>query len=150
MRPTFGPLWAVRLAITVLAIGLVCGPARADEAHAITPPTGTQPPTTVPGRLLPMEIAGIVTADVGLALIGTGIAFAVVSKQAGDAAYHPASGVYDHAADERQTNFRNGDIACFVIGGAALAVGTTIWMIGRKRRTTPPTRASISPMGVRF
>ena len=134
----------------------------AAEAHAKTPPTGTQAPTTqptsappvvaakVPSRLLPMEIAGIVVADVGLALVGTGIAFAVVSKQAGDAAYHPASGVYDYAADQRQTNFRNGDIACFVIGGAAVAVGTTIWMIGRKRRTTPTTRASISPMRVSF
>jgi tetratricopeptide (TPR) repeat protein len=133
----------------------------AAEAHAKSPPTGTQAPATqptsappvvvakVPSRLLPMEIAGIVTADVGLALIGTGIAFAVVSKQAGDAAYHPASNTYDYAADQRQTNFRNGDIACFVIGGAALAVGTTIWMIGRKRRETSRT-ALVSSGVVRF
>jgi tetratricopeptide (TPR) repeat protein len=128
----------------------IASPAREPTQPATPGPIARTPKER--SKLLPMEIAGIVTADVGLALVGTGIAFAVVSKQAGDDAYHPASGMYSHAADERQTGFRNGDIVCFVIGGAAIAVGTTIWMLGRKRRekqnATPVVSANAA--GVRF
>lgn len=125
----------------------------AREARAKEPPTGTQAPTSTPpataapattpapsvevvdtGR--PMRLAGIVTADVGVGLVALGAVFAGLSYQAGNDAYHPASGIYDHAADERQTNYRNADIACFVIGGAAAVAGTTIWFLGRKRRET--------------
>ena len=42
----------------------------------------------------------------GLGVVGAGIAFAVLSKQAGDAAYRPTSGTYDFGADERQGRYR--------------------------------------------
>jgi hypothetical protein len=124
----------------VVALLLVTAAARADEEVD----TGK-----------PMRIAGIVTADVGVGVVALGVVFAVLSKVAGDDAYHPASGVYDHAADVRQTGYRNADIACFVVGGAAVVVGTTVWMLGRKRRHTPAHAAmtpalSASGIGVSF
>jgi tetratricopeptide (TPR) repeat protein len=142
----------------------------AREARAKEPPTGTQAPASTPtptpepapaATTAPpvevvdtgksMRIAGIVTADVGVGLVALGAIFAGLSYQAGNDAYHPANGIYDHAADERQTNYRNGEIACFVIGGAAAAVGTTIWMLGRKRRETRrPTTALVPAAGRSF
>lgn len=140
--------------------------AAAKEAHAKTPPTGTQPPSrvlapaarppaTAPAYVdtgKPMRVAGIVTADIGVGVVALGAVFAGLSYQAGQDAYHPSSGVYDHAADERQTAFRNADIACFVVGGVAVVVGTTVWLLGRKRRETPVNRAALSldRNGVRF
>ena len=131
----------------------------AAEAHAKTPPTGTEPPTgnvTPPQNVPPppppvaivdngksLRTAGFVAGGVGVAGLALGIAFAVLSKQAGDDAYHPKSGIYDHAADLRQTNFRNADIACFVVGGAAAVVGTTLWLLGHKRAAS--TQAALSP-----
>jgi tetratricopeptide (TPR) repeat protein len=140
----------------------------AREAHAKEPPTGTQPPSAIaPGPIAPapagtraappapielvdrgkaMRLAGILTADIGIGVIAVGVVFAVLSKLAGDDAYRPSSGIYDYAADQRQTSYRNADIACFVVGGAAMVVGTTIWMLGRKRRTMP-AHAGISAAG---
>lgn len=145
--------------------------AAAREARAKEPPTGTQPPSTTPPTAPPtttpppavatapavevvdtgktMRLAGLVTAGAGVALVALGGVFAGLSYQAGNQAYHPSSGIYDHAADERQTNFRNGDIACFVIGGAAVAVGTTVWVLGRKRRETPRPATALAPAAAR-
>ncbi len=132
----------------------------AAEAHAKTPPTGTEPPSgnvvahesapppppavAVVDTGKPMRLAGIVTAGVGVAGLALGIAFAALSKQAGDDAYHPKSGIYDHDADLRQTTYRNADIACFVVGGAAVVVGTTMWLLGHKRGAAS-ARAALSP-----
>jgi len=79
------------------------------------------------------KIAGVAVASAGLAVVGVGIAFAVLSKQAGDDAYHPKTGIYDFSADERQQNYRAADIACFVIGGAAIVAGTVVWTLGTRR-----------------
>jgi hypothetical protein len=82
----------------------------------------------------PMRVAGVVTADVGVGLVALGVVFAMLSKHAGDAAYHPSSGVYDDVADQRQANFRVADITCFVVGGTAVITGTTLWLLGRRAR----------------
>jgi tetratricopeptide (TPR) repeat protein len=80
-----------------------------------------------------LRIAGLAIGGVGVGILGAGIAFAASSKQAGDAAYHPSTGVYDPAADDRQKSFRAAEIACFVIGGVAVVAGTTTLIIGRRR-----------------
>ena len=138
----------------------------AKEARAKEPPTGTQAPASAPTTPAPapiaaapavevvdtgrsMRLAGIVTAGVGVGLVALGGAFAGLSYQAGNDAYHPASGVYDHAADERQGNYRSGGIACFVIGGVAIAAGTTIWVLGRKRRETRRPATALAPAPAR-
>ena len=118
-----------------------------------TPPLPSQPPTqTVPTKSLATgtaaltpaavyrdvgrskRLAGIIVADGGLALVALGVGFAVLSKQAGDAAYRPSSDVYDPSADDRQKNYRTADIACFVVGAAAVVGGTVLWLIGRRQR----------------
>jgi tetratricopeptide (TPR) repeat protein len=93
------------------------------------------------------RLAGIVVTSAGIAIVGGGIGFAVASKDAGDAAYRPSNGVYDFSADDRQKSYRAADIACFVVGGAAIVAGTTLWIFGHRERRTPQ-RASAD--GVRF
>jgi tetratricopeptide (TPR) repeat protein len=125
----------------------------AKEAHAKEPPTGTRPPTesppphpavveTVPpvdnGKSL--RLAGIVTADVGVGVVALGAIFAGLSFKEGQDAYRGA--IYNHSADVQQTNFRNGDIACFVVGGVAVGTGLTLWLLGRRARSS---HAAIAP-----
>jgi len=115
-------------------------------AEPTPPTTSNSPPPAVIVTAAPAEgrsrselsqkrlrVVGITTAGVGVAVIAAGIAFAVLSKQAGDAAYHPSSAVYDYGADQRQETFRSLDIACFVVGGAAAVAGTTLWALGRRK-----------------
>jgi tetratricopeptide (TPR) repeat protein len=123
-----------------------------EDERSRMPPPGMQPPApavTLPvaspsrdesiryadaGRSL--RIAGIVVADTGVALVALGVVFAVLSKQAGDDAYRPATKIYDPTADDRQKNYRAADIASFVVGGAAVVTGAALWLVGRNRRHT--------------
>lgn len=153
-----------RVAEIKVLIGAMAAAAR--EERARLPPPGTEPPhvaqqkaPTPPPPVAyvdtgkPMRIAGIVTADVGVGLVALGAVFAGLSYKEGQDAFHPSSGVYDHNADARSSAYRSGEIACFVIGGAAVAVGTTVWLLGRKRRETPrpgTARVQLTATGVRF
>jgi tetratricopeptide (TPR) repeat protein len=131
---------------------LVQPPMQATQPPPASVPPPAMPPPVDSGR--PMRLAGIITAGVGVGLLALGVVFAVLSKQAGDDAYHPSSGIYDHAADERQANLRNAEIATFVVGGAAAVAGTTVWLLGRRSRST--SHAALTPVvsgagvGVRF
>ena len=66
----------------------------------------------------------------GVALLVLGGVFAGLSKSAGDDAYRGP--VYDYVADQRQKNFRAGDIACFTIGGVAVIAGATLFALGAR------------------
>ena len=129
-------------------------PSRATSPSPLPPPAATQPPAVTyvdTGR--PMRIGGIAIAAVGIGVAALGGVFAGLSYKAGQDAYHASNGVYDPNADARQTSFRNADIACFVVGGAAAVAGTVVWLIGRKRRETPTIRAASiqpTPNGVAF
>jgi tetratricopeptide (TPR) repeat protein len=116
-------------------------PTQLSPKQATTEPAREAPPPVDQGR--PMRIAGIVTAGVGAGLVVLGVVFAVLSKQAGDDAYYSSSGVYDYNADQRRVAYRNADIACFVVGGAAVVTGTTLWLLGRRARST--SGAAITP-----
>lgn len=96
------------------------------------------PPTIDRGR--PLRLAGIVTADVGVGVVALGAIFAGLSFKEGQDSYRSA--VYNRAADDRQTSYRNADIACFVIGGVAVGAGVTLWLLGRRARDS---RAAIAP-----
>jgi tetratricopeptide (TPR) repeat protein len=134
------------------------------EKRASEPPTGTQPPgvaaPVAPSTAKTAEVpavveyrdtgknkrlAGIIIADVGVGVVALGVVFAILSKQAGDAAYRPSNNTYDPSADDRQKSYRNADIACFVVGGAAVVTGTTLWLLGRRERHQKinPTAAAI-------
>jgi tetratricopeptide (TPR) repeat protein len=135
--------------------------AAAQQQRANLPPPGTEPPRTVSPPPQPttapqpppityvdtgktLRIAGAATVGAGVVLLALGGVFAGLSYKAGQDAYHPSSDVYDPSADSRQTNFRNADIACFVVGGAAAVVGTVVWVMGRNRRETPTTRTAVA------
>jgi tetratricopeptide (TPR) repeat protein len=95
-------------------------------------PAGPRAPAPAPAdRRRPLRLAGIAAGGVGLGLVAAGIAFAVVSGQAGEQAWHGAA--YDYDADQRRGGFRSGAIASFVIGGVAVAAGSTLWILGRRR-----------------
>jgi tetratricopeptide (TPR) repeat protein len=136
------------------------------DKRANEPPTGTQPPVEAPATTTPApaqtpistafieyrdggrskRVAGIALVGVGIGVVALGVVFAVLSKQAGDAAYRPASGTYDFAADDRQRNYRAADIACFAVGGAAVVAGTTVWILGhRDRRQRVSAGAGVLP-----
>jgi len=130
---------------------------------AEAPPSGTptiRPTSTVSeyrdeGRA--KRTAGIALAASGVGIMGVGIAFAVVSKQAGEDAYRPSSDVYDPSADDRQKTFRAVDIACFVVGGLAAITGATLWIVGQRERRSRVMPAALltpqsaaAPVSVRF
>jgi tetratricopeptide (TPR) repeat protein len=126
---------------------------QASPAPATAPPAAPKPSiATIEYRDTgkSKRLAGIITADLGIAGIAVGVVLAILSKQAGDAAYRPSSGVYDSGADDRQFAERNAEIACFVIGGAAAVIGTTIWMLGRKERHHRVTASSTGGLSVTF
>ena len=107
---------------------------------AASPPIPTATATPSTGRGVDrddgrsLRLAGAIVAGAGIAGVGLGIAFAVLSKQAGDAAYRPANDVYDPSADERQRSFRTADIVCFSVAGALVVGGGVVWLVGRQRR----------------
>jgi tetratricopeptide (TPR) repeat protein len=121
------------------------------EEQAKQPPTGTREPAAEEPREGPagvvaqearspapsrkLMIAGAAVGAAGLALGGLGVGFAVLAKQAGDEAYRPANNIYDPAADDRQRSFQAGEIACFVLGGAAVVAGVTLIALGAGKRS---------------
>lgn len=122
---------------------------RAQHTAAAEPPSASPPtvtPATANESTPPIQyrdngrakrLAGIITADLGVGGVALGVVFALLSKSAGDSAYRPSSGIYDPAADDRQHSYRDAEIACFVVGGAMVVAGTTVWMLGRRQRHEP-------------
>jgi tetratricopeptide (TPR) repeat protein len=92
-------------------------------------PTVVEQPARRGARTL--RLVGMGTGAAGLAFVGLGGLFAGLSKSAGDTAYQ--SPVYDPAADDRQVSYRTADIVCFAIGGAAIAAGVTLYVLGARR-----------------
>lgn len=115
-----------------------------DAARKQRPAAATTPPAAAVSHPPPMveyrdegrrkRVGGAITGGLGVAAIALGATFAVLSKEAGDAAYHPSNGVYDPQADARQKSYRTGDIVCFALGGAMVVAGTTVWLIGHHQR----------------
>lgn len=83
-----------------------------------------------------IRLAGFVVGSIGVATLGAGTGLAIASEEAGNAAYHPQSGVYDPASDDRQKQLRNADIVCFAIGGAAVIAGLTLVLADNHRSTS--------------
>ena len=127
----------------------LAAPAR---SKASVPSMASPPPTAGAYRDTgrSKRLAGIIVADVGVGAVGVAIAFAVLSKQAGDAAYRPANDIYNPSQDDRQRAYRAAEIACFVVGGAAVISGTTIWLLGRKEQRRRVTASATVAPGVAY
>jgi tetratricopeptide (TPR) repeat protein len=113
------------------------------------PPTSIAPPSTQPsavptvateerhrepavdqlGRARLERRAGLGLGIGGVVLCGLGGAFAGLASSAGNTAYGP---IYDYNADQRFHAYRNAEIAMFVVGGAAVATGVTLLILGQK------------------
>lgn len=112
------------------------------------PATPSSPPSVVPatsaaavtqvtrrpsrrGRTL--RASGIAVAGVGVVGVGLGVGFALLAKDANQQFLHPTDGIYSPSAETNRSNYQTAEIVTFVIGGAALAVGTSMYLIGRRR-----------------
>jgi uncharacterized membrane protein len=99
-----------------------------------TPNPATEPPRPAPS-VVPVRngraqrTAGLALGGAGVALIALGGAFVGLAKSANDAI--TSSGTFDASAQDRRNAFQSADIACFVIGGTAVAGGLTLYLIAR-------------------
>ncbi len=92
------------------------------------PPPPVAPPTTSaanPGHGL--RIAGIVVGSVGLAGIGAGIAFGVYQANLHDQAFR---GTFDQTKLNSSNTFETIEFISFGVGGAALATGIVLYIVG--------------------
>src|SRR5688572_7669081 len=116
-----------------------------------TPPTGTTgtattgstsvtgldqppPPAGKPGAQL--RVAGLVTAGVGIAALGTGIVFGLkASSLAKDAEALGQGDAWDPSIQARGEKAQRTRTILFGVGGAALVAGGVMYFMGRKQGT---------------
>src|SRR5581483_11913598 len=82
----------------------------------------------------PMRIAGLTLGGLGLGMLGGGVAFAVVagSRARELAALDRMGGVFDGAKDSAYSTDRLLEGVFFGVGGAALATGIVLYIVGRR------------------
>jgi tetratricopeptide (TPR) repeat protein len=126
-----------------------------------TKPTETKPTETKPTESTPsvdrgvdsgggksMMTAGLATAGAGAALVVTGLVFGKMAKSASDEldALDDNMGTWTQAEqDKYDAGKRNNTIATisFIAGGAAVATGATLWVLGKLR--DGPSSVAIVP-----
>lgn len=121
--------------------------AQPSQPILLPPPRGTAPAALVAvnpadernGRI--MLIAGAAAAAVGVAAIAAGAGFFSVAKSANDSVNNPADRVFSASAEDRRNTYQALDIAAFVIGGIVVASGTTVAVLGLRKRH----RFSVAP-----
>ncbi|MGB8299070.1 MAG: tetratricopeptide repeat protein [Polyangia bacterium] len=98
-----------------------------------------------PGR--GMKVAGIAVAASGLALVGTGIAFGVLAKQAGDqlTQLDQQHSVFDPSKQSAGQRDQVIEGVCIGVGAAAVASGTILYLVGRRRGQDAPQAITVSP-----
>ena len=113
----------------------------APEPEPVQPPPPPEPAevgSASSGRGL--RIAGIVVSSVGLVGIGAGIAFGVHSANL----YSQAnSGTYDQSKLDSSDTFRTLEWVAMGVGGAALATGVVLYIVGA---TKPSRSLSMVPL----
>lgn len=88
-------------------------------------------PASSRGRTL--RAAGIGIGAVGVAAVGLGVAFALLAKDANQKYLQPSDGIYSPSADANRSTYQTAEIVTFVIGGAAIVAGTSMYLVGRRR-----------------
>ena len=74
-----------------------------------------------------LRIAGVVVGSVGLAGVGAGIAFGVYQAKLHNQANQ---GIYNPAKENSSDNFRTLELVSLGVGGAALATGIVLYIVG--------------------
>ena len=104
---------------------------------APTPTTAAAATTTAPppagdrraGRT--KKIAGLATAAGGVAALGVAVGFSVLAAQASDQLTHGMPGaMYDLDLDRRGRTDQDVAIALYAVGGAAVAAGAVLYVLG--------------------
>ena len=115
--------------------------------HAAAAVVQAAPPAQAqPGR--GRKLAGIVTASAGLALVGTGIAFGVLAKQAGDqlTQLDQNSGVFDPSKESAGRRDQVLEGVFIGVGAAAVVTGAILYVVGaRAGRDDAPRAVTLSP-----
>ena len=95
-----------------------------------------------------MKIAGLVVGVVGVALVGTGIAFGVLAKQAGDdlTALNNSGGQFDRAKEDAGLLNQTLSGVMLGVGAAAVVTGVVVGVLGVRQDRRSPTHAAISPL----
>jgi len=98
-----------------------------------------------PGR--GMKLTGVAIAAGGLALVGTGIAFGVLAKQAGDqlTQLDQQRGVFDPSKQSAGQRDQVIEGVCIGVGAAAVATGTILYLLGRRTGQDAPQTITVSP-----
>lgn len=111
------------------------------EQPAAPPPHEPEAPAA--GRL--KLIAGAVVAAAGLALVGVGIGFAVLTQQASDQLSNPQPGsTFDPGLESAGRTDQAIAIATLAVGGAAVAAGAVVLGLGVAERRAPRGSPQIS------
>jgi tetratricopeptide (TPR) repeat protein len=104
-------------------------PPPAARVEGAPPPKRREP--LPPGRL--KEISGIVVGAVGVGLLGAGIAFGVLAKNAGDDLTRTANaGMFDYNKQQDGKRDQVLEAVFLSIGGAAVATGAVLYVLGRR------------------
>jgi hypothetical protein len=127
-------------------------------AAVAVPPAPAQPPLSPPaeavvqglarpteGESRPgsgMRTAGLLLGGAGVVALTTAI---ILNLKANDLA-HQANNQYDPAAASSQKSYRTGAVVCYVAGGATLAAGAVLYLIGYARRDSTPRGLAVLPV----
>jgi tetratricopeptide (TPR) repeat protein len=95
-----------------------------------------------------MKLAGIAVAASGLALVGTGIAFGVLAKQAGDqlTQLDQQRGVFDPSKESAGQRDQVIEGVCIGVGAAAIATGAILYLLGTRAGQDAPQAITVSPV----
>jgi hypothetical protein len=109
--------------------------------------TGAQPQSELLNSGRTMKFAGVGLAAGGLALVGVGIGFAVMANQNIDALnnINMMKGVFDPSKESAAGLDRTLEGVFLGVGGAAVAVGATLAILGWRKGRQQPQQISFIP-----
>ena len=92
-----------------------------------------------------LRTTGIVVGSAGIAALATAVVLNLKANSLAD----KANQGYDPDAESSQKSYKTGAIIGYGIGGAALAVGTTLYLVGRSKGKAASQGVALVPIGGR-
>jgi hypothetical protein len=120
------------LAVAQPASPVTAQPAPAEHPIQEPPSTITTPPAESGSTL---RTTGIVVGSIGLATVATALILNLKANQLADSG--DGSG---------QKSYRNGALTCYGVGGAAVAAGIVMYLLGHKTVAAPSTGVALLPV----
>jgi hypothetical protein len=107
-------------------------PSAAQETPVQTVPVPVSP--TVKNRSA-LPAAGIVIGSLGLASVAAAVVLNLKANQ-----------LADSGNEANQSAYKNGALVCYAAGGAALATGIVLWLVGQDRNETRSDGLALLPL----